>query len=154
MRQLKNSLKGPILCFVGPPGVGKTSVGRSLANTLGREFHRFAFIYILLFVCIKRKKVRVTFKAFFLSFFLTCSLSLTLTPLHSDYLSSLLFYTFPSLHLFSHSFPPLSALHSYHHSKTHKHRLSALISSFPTKYLHFCATMHRLYSFYSKPSLY
>ncbi|GFO20699.1 lon protease homolog 2, peroxisomal, partial [Plakobranchus ocellatus] len=42
VRQLKNSLKGPILCFVGPPGVGKTSVGRSLANTLGREFHRIA----------------------------------------------------------------------------------------------------------------
>ncbi|XP_012937014.1 lon protease homolog 2, peroxisomal [Aplysia californica] len=42
VRQLKNSLKGPILCFVGPPGVGKTSLGRSLANTLGREFHRIA----------------------------------------------------------------------------------------------------------------
>ncbi|XP_059164397.1 lon protease homolog 2, peroxisomal-like [Physella acuta] len=42
VRQLKNSLKGPILCFVGPPGVGKTSVGRSLANTMGREFHRIA----------------------------------------------------------------------------------------------------------------
>ncbi|XP_055892476.1 lon protease homolog 2, peroxisomal-like isoform X1 [Biomphalaria glabrata] len=42
VRQLKNSLKGPILCFVGPPGVGKTSVGRSLANTLGREFHRIS----------------------------------------------------------------------------------------------------------------
>ncbi|XP_067651639.1 lon protease homolog 2, peroxisomal-like [Haliotis asinina] len=42
VRQLKNSLKGPILCFVGPPGVGKTSVGRSIASTLGREFHRIA----------------------------------------------------------------------------------------------------------------
>lgn len=40
VRQLKNSLKGPILCFVGPPGVGKTSVGKSIAQTLGREFHR------------------------------------------------------------------------------------------------------------------
>ena len=40
VRQLKNSLRGPILCFVGPPGVGKTSVGRSIAQTLGREFHR------------------------------------------------------------------------------------------------------------------
>uniref|UniRef100_A0A8C7Z365 Lon protease homolog 2, peroxisomal n=1 Tax=Oryzias sinensis TaxID=183150 RepID=A0A8C7Z365_9TELE len=42
VRQLKTSLKGPILCFVGPPGVGKTSVGRSIAKTLGREFHRIA----------------------------------------------------------------------------------------------------------------
>ncbi|XP_027017050.2 lon protease homolog 2, peroxisomal [Tachysurus fulvidraco] len=42
VRQLKSSLKGPILCFVGPPGVGKTSVGRSIAKTLGREFHRIA----------------------------------------------------------------------------------------------------------------
>ncbi|RWS09162.1 Lon protease-like protein: peroxisomal [Dinothrombium tinctorium] len=42
VRQLKNSLKGPILCFVGPPGVGKTSVGRSIAKSLGREFHRIS----------------------------------------------------------------------------------------------------------------
>ncbi|XP_014668509.1 PREDICTED: lon protease homolog 2, peroxisomal-like [Priapulus caudatus] len=42
VRQLKNSLKGPILCFVGPPGVGKTSIGRSIAHTLGREFHRIS----------------------------------------------------------------------------------------------------------------
>ncbi|KAK5620757.1 Lon protease-like protein 2 [Crenichthys baileyi] len=42
VRQLKTSLKGPILCFVGPPGVGKTSVGRSIARTLGREFYRIA----------------------------------------------------------------------------------------------------------------
>ena len=41
VRQLRNSLKGPILCFVGPPGVGKTSVGKSIAHTLGREFHRY-----------------------------------------------------------------------------------------------------------------
>jgi ATP-dependent Lon protease len=40
VRQLKNSLRGPILCFVGPPGVGKTSIGKSIANTLGRQFHR------------------------------------------------------------------------------------------------------------------
>ncbi|CAL1289936.1 unnamed protein product [Larinioides sclopetarius] len=42
VRQLKNELKGPILCFVGPPGVGKTSVGRSIAKSLGREFHRIS----------------------------------------------------------------------------------------------------------------
>jgi len=40
VRQIKNTLRGPILCFVGPPGVGKTSVGRSIAKTLGRQFHR------------------------------------------------------------------------------------------------------------------
>lgn len=42
VRQLRKSLKGPILCFVGPPGVGKTSVGRSIAKSLGREFHRIS----------------------------------------------------------------------------------------------------------------
>lgn len=48
VRQIKNSLRGPILCFVGPPGVGKTSVGRSIAKTLGREFHR-SFSVLLCF---------------------------------------------------------------------------------------------------------
>lgn len=42
VRQLKGSLRGPILCFVGPPGVGKTSVGKSIANSLGREFQRIS----------------------------------------------------------------------------------------------------------------
>src|SRR3989442_8676305 len=37
---LKRDLKGPILCFVGPPGTGKTSLGRSIARALGREFTR------------------------------------------------------------------------------------------------------------------
>uniref|UniRef100_A0A915L1P0 Lon proteolytic domain-containing protein n=1 Tax=Romanomermis culicivorax TaxID=13658 RepID=A0A915L1P0_ROMCU len=40
VNQLKKSLKGPILCFVGPPGVGKTSIGRSIARALCRKFHR------------------------------------------------------------------------------------------------------------------
>ena len=42
VRQLKPDSKGPILCFVGPPGVGKTSLGRSIAKALGRNFGRIA----------------------------------------------------------------------------------------------------------------
>ncbi|HKY34226.1 MAG TPA: endopeptidase La [Candidatus Polarisedimenticolia bacterium] len=38
--KLKQDLKGPILCFVGPPGTGKTSLGRSIARAMGRNFHR------------------------------------------------------------------------------------------------------------------
>jgi ATP-dependent Lon protease len=40
--KLKNDLSGPILCFVGPPGVGKTSLGQSVARTLGRKFMRLS----------------------------------------------------------------------------------------------------------------
>ncbi len=40
--KLKNDLSGPILCFVGPPGVGKTSLGQSIARTVGRTFTRIS----------------------------------------------------------------------------------------------------------------
>jgi len=42
VRSLKKDLKGPILCFSGPPGVGKTSLGRSIARAMGREFVRIS----------------------------------------------------------------------------------------------------------------
>jgi ATP-dependent Lon protease len=42
VRTVKDKMKGPILCFVGPPGVGKTSLGKSIARSLGRKFIRMS----------------------------------------------------------------------------------------------------------------
>lgn len=42
VRKLRGDKKGPILCFAGPPGVGKTSLGRSIARAMGRRYHRIS----------------------------------------------------------------------------------------------------------------
>jgi len=42
VRKLRADKKGPILCFIGPPGVGKTSLGQSIARSMGRRYHRIA----------------------------------------------------------------------------------------------------------------
>jgi len=42
VRKLRADKKGPILCFIGPPGVGKTSLGRSISRSMGRRYHRIA----------------------------------------------------------------------------------------------------------------
>jgi ATP-dependent Lon protease len=42
VKKLKKEMKGPILCFAGPPGVGKTSLGKSIARSMGREFIRLS----------------------------------------------------------------------------------------------------------------
>lgn len=42
VRQIRGSSKSPILCFIGPPGVGKTSLGKSIARALGRKFYRLS----------------------------------------------------------------------------------------------------------------
>ncbi|MCB1152948.1 LON peptidase substrate-binding domain-containing protein, partial [bacterium] len=42
VRKLKPDMKGPILCLIGPPGVGKTSLGSSVARAMGRKFHRMS----------------------------------------------------------------------------------------------------------------
>src|SRR6185503_17173773 len=42
VRKLRADSKGPILCFVGPPGTGKTSLGKSIARAMGRNFHRLS----------------------------------------------------------------------------------------------------------------
>ena len=42
VKKLKSDMRGPILCFCGPPGVGKTSLGKSIAKSMGREYFRIA----------------------------------------------------------------------------------------------------------------
>jgi ATP-dependent Lon protease len=45
--KLRNDMKSPIICLTGPPGVGKTSIGRSVAEALGREYVAFLEVCVM-----------------------------------------------------------------------------------------------------------
>ena len=58
VRKLKEDTKGQILCFIGPPGVGKTSLGRSIARALGREFSGVRHLLLDIDVGMDRRTAR------------------------------------------------------------------------------------------------